>query len=143
MGFFDLSDPISQVGPGETHTDNSSKWYRAEVDLTSFTEGHVWIVYESGNPSVATAVNSGNFPWLGGLADFAISNVFLDLNLDNYLIPETEEIDNYELSLKVLGTAIDIYGLPESDPEEEGQLYQDPNFLTSTNGFILISNGPI
>jgi hypothetical protein len=142
LGFFDLSDPVSQVGyqgdqgSGQTHNDNSSKWYRAEVDLISFTEGYVWIVYESGGS------NQQQFLYQSQ-ADFAISNVFLDLDLDNYLIPETEEIDNYELSLKVLGTAIDIYGLPESDPEEEGQLYQDPNFLTSTNGFILISNGPI
>lgn len=138
-----ISDPVSQVGyqgaqiVGQTHTNNSSPWYRAEVDLTSFTEGYVWIVYESGGPNGAILDQ----------ADFAISNVFLAnpdntmLDSDSYLIPETEEIDNYELSLKVLGDAIKLYGLPEEDPHEEGQLYQDPDFINENQGFILISNG--
>ena len=139
FGFAVLSAPVSQVGPEEIHNNNSSKWHRAEVDLTSFTEGYVWIVYESGNPSIAGAVSSGNFDFLGGLADFAISNVFLDFG--SYIVPETEEIDNYELSLKVLGDAIKLYGLPEEDPHEEGQLYQDPDFINANQGYILISNG--
>ena len=80
-------------------------------------------------------------------ADFAISNVFLansnntTLDSDSYTVPETEEIDNYEVSLKVLGDAIKLYGLPEEDPHEEGQLYQDPDFLEFNQGYILISNG--
>ena len=144
-----ISDPVSQVGyqgdniPNQnTHTDNSSEWYRAEADLTSFTEGYIWIVYESGGPGVIQQFNPDQ-------ADFAISNVFLansnntTLDSDSYTVPETEEIDNYELSLKVLGDVIKLYGLPESDPEEEGQLYQDPDFIDANQGFILISNGPI
>lgn len=141
LGFYVLSDPVSQVGyqgdnlPNQnTHTDNSSPWYRAEVDLTSFTEGYVWIVYESGGPLVIQQFYPDQ-------ADFAISNVFLDLG--SYIVPETEEIDNYELSLKVLGDAIKLYGLPEEDPHEEGQLYQDPDFLEFNQGYILISNGPL
>ena len=134
-----ISDPVSQVGyqisnvPNQnTHTDNSSPWYRAEVDLTSFTEGYIWIVYESGGPNVIQQYHPDQ-------ADFAISNVFLDLG--SYIVPETELIDNYELSLKVLGDAIKLYGLPEEDPHEEGQLYQDPDFINANQGFILISNG--
>lgn len=146
FGIFFISDPVSQVGyqgaqlPGQTHTDNSSEWYRAEVNLTSFTEGYVWIVYEAGGPNGVSTSDLDQ-------ADFAISNVFLanpnntTLDSDSYLIPETEEIDNYELSLKVLGDAIKIYGLPEEDPHEEGQLYQDPDFINANQGFILISNG--
>ena len=134
-----LSDPVSQVGYdgdlesiGQTHTNNSSPWYRAEVDLTSFTEGYVWIVYESGG----NALDQLSTPFQ---ADFAISNVFLDFG--SYIVPETEEINNYELSLKVLGDAIKLYGLPEEDPHEEGQLYQDPDFINANQGYILISNG--
>jgi len=135
-----LAGPVTELA-GQQQTDNSSNWHRAEVNLASTTTpptqandlqgGYIWIVYESGDDDPTSNPNSIK-------ADFAIGSLFLETS--GYSGPIT--VDVLKPSLSVVSNAIKFYGLPTSDPEVAGALWQKPGTnLNSAISYIMISDG--
>jgi len=124
------------VGPGEVQTHVNSTFNRAEVSLTSFNIGYIWIVYESGNPGIDLEDSPADAP----KADFAIGNLYLDLG--GYLQPEQFAVVAETPTLEVKNDFVRFVNLPLSDPLVLGALYKDPSNLTGIRSQVRISNGP-
>ena len=134
-GSVNFSDIAYSVGPGEVQEAATSPFNRVEVDLTSFTSGYIWIVYESGNPGI----DLGDSPADAPKADFAIGSLYLDLQ--GYTQPEYFALVAETPTLEVKFDHVRFVNLPTSDPEVLGALYKDPSNLTGIRSQIRISNG--
>jgi hypothetical protein len=130
------------VGPSEVQESPEAPFNRAEVDLSTFTSGYIWIMYTSGWPgSVGQFLDPDK-------SDFAIGNLYLDLG--GYSQPEQFAFAAETPTLEVKGTnflnqnnySVRFVNLPQSDPEVLGALYKDPSNLTGIRSQVRISNGP-
>jgi len=135
-GSLNTSDVTFKVGPGEVQEEGTSPFNRVEVDLSSFTSGYIWIVYESGNPGI----DLGDSPEDAPKADFAIGNLFLDLDGYTQPIQFAEVAETPTLEVKF--DHVRFVNLPVLDPGVLGALYKDPSNLTGIRSQVRISNGP-